>query len=244
MLPLVTPSYSKAGGFLITARELLRLHLEAGWSLTLPALDQATHDFVVTHGLPLWSLYLATMAREQVAIWRPEIGPEQRLQLRAQAHGAGLVWDQALKMRREVVSQAPFISSQQEGQARQRARELNAGDAGLINTFEAESAPYFLNPHMAPCVGVVVEGQLMSIAHSSRQTPVACALGINTVPEARRRGYATAATILWTALVQQKGLVPIYSAFAWNTASLRLAQSIGYIPCIDGVYGPVPEAGE
>jgi hypothetical protein len=66
-------------------------------------------------------------------------------------------------------------------------------------------------------------------------------LGINTLPEARRRGYARAATILWTALVQQQGLVPIYSAFAWNSASLHLARAVGYTTRIQGVYGPVPE---
>jgi predicted GNAT family acetyltransferase len=86
-----------------------------------------------------------------------------------------------------------------------------------------------------------MDGRIVSIAHSSRQTPAACELGIDTLLEARRRGYATAATTLWTATVQQQGLVPIYSAFAWNVASLRLAQRVGYVPRIAGVYGPVPE---
>ncbi|HKD74903.1 MAG TPA: GNAT family N-acetyltransferase, partial [Ktedonobacterales bacterium] len=72
-------------------------------------------------------------------------------------------------------------------------------------------------------------------------TSSACELGIDTLPEARRRGYAAAATTLWTALIQQQGLLPMYSAFAWNTASLRLAQAVGYAPRIDSVYGPVPE---
>ena len=43
------------------------------------------------------------------------------------------------------------------------------------------------------------------------------------------------------ALVQQEGLIPIYSAFAENTASLHLAESSGYLRVIDGTYGPVPE---
>jgi len=147
-------------------------------------------------------------------------------------------------MRREVVFHYPLISRQQEARARQLAQPLDSDDADLINVFEAGSAPYFLNPHMAPCIGVIVDDRLVSIAHSSRQTFAACELGINTLPQARRQGYAAAATILWTAIVQQKGLVPIYSAFAWNTASLQLAKSIGYMPHIDGVYGPVPETDE
>lgn len=228
----------------MTERELLRLHLEAVWNLTLPQLDQATHDVVVRNGLPPWSLYLAVFAQEQMAIWRPGIVPGKQPRLRAQARTAGLVWDQAVKMRREVVFNYPLISAKQQTRARQLARVLTANDSDLINAFEAGSAAYFLNPHMAPCIGVVVEDQLMSIAHSSRQTSLACELGINTLLEARRRGYAAAATTLWTAIVQQKGLVPIYSAFAWNTASLHLAKSIGYTSLIDGIYGPVPESAE
>jgi RimJ/RimL family protein N-acetyltransferase len=228
----------------MTQRELLRLHLEAGWSLTLPALDPPTQDFTVTQGLPPWSLYLATLAKEQVAIWQLKVMTEQRPLLRAQAGKAGLAWDQTLQMRREVVFQAPLVSPQQQAYARQLARMLDAGDAARIDAFEGGSASYFLNPQMAPCVGVLIDDRLVSIAHSSRQTPAACELGINTLPDARRRGYAAAATTLWTAIVQRKGLVPIYSAFAWNAASLRLATSIGYMPSIGGVYGPVPKATE
>ena len=56
----------------------------------------------------------------------------------------------------------------------------------------------------------------------------ACELGIDTLPEARRQGYALAATILWTQAVLQERLVPIYSADASNTASLGLADAAGY----------------
>jgi RimJ/RimL family protein N-acetyltransferase len=145
-------------------------------------------------------------------------------------------------MRREVIFHYPLISPQQQAHAQQRARVLNESDAALIEAFEAGSASYFLDPRTAPAIAVIIGGRLMSIAHSSRQTAEACELGIDTAPEARRRGYAAAATTLWTALVQQQGKVPIYSAFAWNTASLQLAQSVGYVPRIDGVYGPVIEA--
>ncbi len=226
----------------MTERELLRLHLEAVWGLTLPAFNEPASEFVLAGSLPPWSLYLGTFAREQVAIWHPDVVAEQRVLYREHALQADVVWDQGPGMRREVVFHAPSIRQEQHAQVRQQARLLSAEDADLINIFEQESAPYFLDPHRAPCIGVVVDGRLMSIAHSSRQTSAACELGIETLPEARRRGYAAAATILWTAMVQQKGLIPIYSAFAWNTASLHLAKATGYVPRIDGVYGPVPEA--
>ncbi len=228
----------------MTERELLRLHLEAVWDLTLPALDDPLHEFVVTQSLPPWSLYLGTFAQEQVALWHPEAGPEQRLWYLEDARTAGVVWDQAVRMRREVVFHAPLISPQQQAQAQQRARVLTANDVDLLNAMWPEEAPIVLKSQKAPYIGVIVDGRLVSLANSSRQTSSACELSIDTIPEVRRRGYAAAATTLWTAIVQQKGLVPIYSAFAWNTASLRLAESIGYMPSIDGVYGPVPETAE
>ena len=225
----------------MTERELLRFHIEAVWGLTLPTLDEPAREFILAGSLPPWSLYLGVFAQEQIAIWHPDVVAEQRLFYLANARQADVVWDQALGMRREVVFHAPNIPQEQQAQARQQARLLGAEDTDLINAFEPESAPYFLDQHRAPCIGVVVDGRLVSIAHSARQTSAACELGIETLPQARRRGYAAAATILWTAIVQQKGLIPIYSAFAWNTASLHLAKATGYLPCIDGVYGPVPE---
>jgi RimJ/RimL family protein N-acetyltransferase len=228
----------------MTERELLSLHIEAVWNLTLPTLDESASELVLTQSIPPWSLYLGSFAQEHVAIWHPETPPEQRPLLQEQARKAGAVWDASLRMRREVVFHSPHISPQQQARARQLARVLNPDDTYLINTFESGSASYFLNPRTAPCIGVIVDGRLVSIAHSSRQTPSACELGIDTLPEARRRGYAAAATTLWTALVQQKGLVPIYSAFAENTASLQLAQAVGYVPRINGVYGPVAAQDE
>ncbi|HLY29918.1 MAG TPA: 2-amino-4-hydroxy-6-hydroxymethyldihydropteridine diphosphokinase [Ktedonobacterales bacterium] len=225
----------------MTGRELLRLHIDAVWSLTLPTLDETLDEFVLTHGFPAWPLYLGVFAHEEVALWRPDVTPEQRTLYLENAHKADAVWDHAPGMRREVVFHAPHIRQEQLAQAQRQARMLNAEDADLVNAFEADSASYFLQARTAPCVGVVVNGQLVSIAHSPRQTSAACELGINTLPEARRQGYAIAATTLWTAIVQQKGLIPIYSAFAWNTASLQLAKAVGYTPGFEGIYGPMQE---
>lgn len=106
---------------------------------------------------------------------------------------------------------------------------------------EVGSAAYYLGPQRAPCIGVFAGGRLVSVAHSSRRTTLACALGIETQSDARSRGYATSATIAWTHAVHQEGLLPIYSARADNTASLRLAAAAGYTPVFEGVYGPVSE---
>jgi RimJ/RimL family protein N-acetyltransferase len=225
----------------LTDRELLRRHLAACWSLTVPPFDDEAHEIELpAEAAPPWALYLARIADAEVAIWRAGVPAEQRAELRDRARRAGARWEPVLAIRREVAHAEPTIAPERLAAAERLARTLDAADAPLLEAFEAESAAYYLNPRVAPCIGVVVDGELLSVAHSSRQTSVACELGIDTLPEARRRGYAAAATILWTALIQRRGLTPIYSAFAWNDASLRLAQSVGYLPRIAGAYGPVP----
>lgn len=221
-------------------RDLLRLHVEAVWGLTLPDIGETVDDVTVAEGAPPWSFYLATICEAaQVAIWRADIPKEQRPALLERARVAGRT-DAALHaMRREVVYAPPTAPSQ--GDVDPRVRVLTDEDSALLEAFEAGSAAYFLNASAAPCVGVVVEGRLVSVAHSSRQTRDACELGINTLADARRQGYAASATALWTALVQTRGLTPIYSAFAWNEASLGLALSVGYQRRIESVYGPITE---
>ena len=230
----------------MTDRDLLRLHLEAVWNITLPEPHRAASAINITEGVVPWSVYLAMLGQRRLAIWRPDIAPGERPRLLGQAQAAGPVWDETLKMRREVVFHYPYSRtlSRQLSQAAQLARGLTADDARLVDAYETDSASYFLDQEHAPCIGVVVDGRLMSIAHSSRRTAAACELGINTLAEERRQGYAAAATVVWRAAVQDLGLVPIYSAFAWNTPSLRLATSVGYRPRIDGVYGPMAEAAQ
>jgi hypothetical protein len=234
------------GDMTVTDRELLRLHLEAVWNITLPDLRRTETDINLPESAVPWSVYLAGFGRRRLAVWRPDVEPSERSRLREAAQAAGPVWDETLKMRREVVFHYPYSRtlSRQLPQATQLARDLTADDARLVDAYETDSASYFLDREHAPCLGVIVDGRLMSIAHSSRRTAAACELGINTLAEARRQGYAVAATVLWTAAVQDLGLVPIYSSFAWNTPSLHLATSVGYRPRIDGAYGPMPDSAQ
>ncbi|HEY1388473.1 MAG TPA: GNAT family N-acetyltransferase [Ktedonobacterales bacterium] len=226
----------------MTDRELLRLHIEAVWEISIPPLDGAIVELTDTTPLPRWSLYQAELAQgEQVTIWRPGVAPDERADLLKRAHNADVVFDAAVGMRREVVLRFPDTLNIA---AEQSARLLTADDAALLEAFEAGSTSYYLNPSHAPCIGVVVDGRLVSVAHSSRRTAAACELGINTVREARRQGYARAATRAWTLAIQQEGLTPIYSAFAHNTASLRLAAAAGCVQVSASVYGPVSDSHE
>jgi RimJ/RimL family protein N-acetyltransferase len=227
----------------MTDRELLRLHLEAVWRISLPALDGAAVELPASGALPPWSLYHAQLAHDAVTLWRPDVADERRADLLERAQRAGDTYDPALGMRREVVLRPPDALAAPQAalleQPQATVRLLNADDAPLLEAFEAESAEYFLDREHTPCIGVIAEERLVSVAHSSRRTTAACELGINTALDARRRGYASAATITWTQAIRQEGLLPIYSAFAYNAASLRLAAATGYTPRINGVYGPV-----
>jgi predicted GNAT family acetyltransferase len=131
-------------------------------------------------------------------------------------------------VRHEVVlrlTDAPLVPVTESVAARCIARH----ELALMESFDSGAASYhLLAPDRAPIYAVVEGGRVLAVAHSSRRGEAACELGIETRPEARRRGYALALTRLWSAAVLAEGLLPIYSASADNTASLALAAAAGY----------------
>jgi hypothetical protein len=226
----------------ISDRAFLRLHIEAVWEISIPPLDGATVELSAGSPLPPWSLYQASLAEGQVTIWRLGVSLEGRADLLVRAGTAGLDYDPTLGMRREVVLRLSGNSPTPHTPSQPAARLLTASDAPLLEAFELDSASYFLDPIHAPCLGMIVAGRLVSVAHSSRRTSLACELGINTAPDARRQGYATIAIRAWTDATLRERRIPIYSAFAHNAASLRLAATSGYIQVSAGVYGPISQA--
>ena len=216
----------------MTDRKLLRMHIEAVWGISIPPLDGATVELSGNLPLPPWPLYMARLAEDEVTIWRSGISAGERASLLRRTQNAD-------GLRREIVLRYAGIPDVPPVQSQHIARLLTAADNALLEDFEAGSAEYFLDLHRAPCIGVVVAGRLVSVAHSSRRTREACELGINTVPGARRQGYAAIAVRAWTDTIFQEGLTPIYSALAENVASLRLAAVTGYRQVSSSVYGPV-----
>ena len=227
----------------LSDRAFLRLHIEAVWGISIPPLDGATVELSADNPLPPWTVYQASLADGQVMIWRPGVALEQRADLLARARKAGPVYDPALGMRREVVLRLSATPpAPQPHPAQPAAQLLTVSDTLLLEAFEQDSASYFLDPIHAPCLGVIVAGRLVSVAHSSRRTSAARELGINTALDARKQGYATTAVRAWTDAILTEGLTPIYSAFAHNAASLRLAAVAGYTPVSASTYGPIPRA--
>lgn len=215
---------------LSTDRALLRLHIEAVWGVRLPFLEKDELALLPESLQPNWRLCAAEIASGQIKIWRPDSGSEERRALLARLQEIlSLSESSALPpgASREVafrLTTAPVVPL---ATAEQLARPLIDDEHLLLKAFDPE-ATELLQPACQPLIGVIMHGRLLSLAHSSRRTAEACELGIDTLPAARRRGYALAATVVWSAVVQREGLTPIYSALVENAASLKLAVAAGY----------------
>lgn len=221
-----------------SARDLLRRHVEAVWWLSLPPLDGEHVTLPAVGAQPPWALYLGELLEgeqptRRVHLWRHGVPAADRASLVARADAAlaqparvplseGVEREVAL-----IQTAAPALSLDA---AAQIARPLTAADRPLLAAFWPGEEDDLVDPIRAPLFGVVVDDRLLTLAHSSRRTPHARELGIDTLPEARRRGYALASTLLWATAVAAVGVIPFYSARADNTASLALAHAAGYRP--------------
>jgi RimJ/RimL family protein N-acetyltransferase len=214
----------------LSTRALLRLHVEAVWGVKLPVLEENEVTLLAESSQLNWRLYVADLDGERLMIWRPGLTSLERSVLlthlaKVQSLPASV---SPQEVRREVALSLVAAPRLDPASARQLTRQLGPEDYALLEAFWPGEAARLLQAGPHPLLGVVVEERLLTLAHSSRRTSAACELGIDTLPEARRRGYALAATIAWSASIQAEGLIPIYSAFAENTASLRLAHAAGY----------------
>lgn len=229
-----------------SARELLRRHVEAVWWLPLPPLD-GEHVMLPAEGAqPPWALYLGELRADgenekpigRVHLWRHDVPATDRARLTTQAN-ATLAQPAGAPLAQGVEREVALIQSASPtlglDAAARIARRLTAADGPLLAAFWPGEEDALRDPIRAPLFGVVRDNRLLSLAHSSRRTPDACELGIDTLPEARRRGYALAAVLLWAAAVAAEGVIPFYSARADNTASLALAHAAGYRPFAAGV---------
>ncbi len=215
---------------MLTDRAMLRLHIEAVWGVKLPPIEANEICLLPESARPDWRLCAADLAEGRVLIWREDIAAGERAGLLARLDEAWHLPEGAAPpdISREVAFRLAAVPALDLVVAQRIVRSLTLDDYALIEAFQPGEAESMLRPELRPLMGVVVDGRLLSLAHSSRRTAEACELGIDTLSAARRRGYARTATVAWSAAILAEGLTPLYSALAENTASLHLAVVAGY----------------
>jgi predicted GNAT family acetyltransferase len=119
--------------------------------------------------------------------------------------------------------------------AQPAVRLLRRDDLGLLATAPTEvqetamgfgSLGELLDEGVA--AGAVVDGGLVALACTTAQTTRHADLGVATTASWLGRGLATACAALVVAKIQHSGRLPVWSAGEGNSASLRVAQKLGF----------------
>jgi len=74
----------------------------------------------------------------------------------------------------------------------------------------------------------IVEGQIVSIAHTSARSRTYADIGVATLEPWRNRGFSSAAAALVAQKIQEAGQIPVWSTGEENFASLRVAEKLGF----------------
>lgn len=81
----------------------------------------------------------------------------------------------------------------------------------------------------APCRAVIENDEIVSVCFSARLGETIAIAGVDTIPAARQRGYAAAATTAWAKAVVEGGRVPVYSTSSDNIASQAVARRLNLV---------------
>lgn len=82
----------------------------------------------------------------------------------------------------------------------------------------------------------LVGGAIVASAFTVAMTPGHAEIGVETLPEHRGQGYATAAAGLVAVRIQARGLTPTWSTGQDNWASQRVATKLGFRRCYERTY--------
>ena len=81
-------------------------------------------------------------------------------------------------------------------------------------------------PAWQPFVALFEGNRAVSVCRSVRITPEAHEAGVETLPDARGKGYAKDVVAEWARLVRAGGAIPLYSTSWENTASQAVARKL------------------
>lgn len=74
----------------------------------------------------------------------------------------------------------------------------------------------------------IVEGEIVSVAHTFAWSPLYVDIGVTTHEELRNQGYASTAAALVVEEVRKRGRTPVWSCGEHNEPSLRIAEKLGF----------------
>jgi RimJ/RimL family protein N-acetyltransferase len=113
-------------------------------------------------------------------------------------------------------------------------RVLTAADLPLLEAAPPElhsslwgSARTLMSEGTVACA--IVDGEIVATALCSGRSERYADVGVYTRQEYRGLGLSTAAAALVAGQVQARGLIPTWSTGGHNTASLRVAQKLGFV---------------
>lgn len=120
-------------------------------------------------------------------------------------------------------------------------RQLRLGDVHLLAEYRgsAEGTGFLTFEDLLTdgfAAGPVVDGKLVGLAHTNALTARYADIGVATRKEFRRRGFASVAASIVATRIQERGLVPVWSAGEDNEASLRIAARLGFVEVSRRVY--------
>ena len=104
-------------------------------------------------------------------------------------------------------------------------RLLTDDDALLLAMIDQLQQTSAYKPIVA---AAVIEGDIVSLAHTFAWSPLYVDIGVTTHEQYRRQGMATAAAAILAREVQRRGKVPVWSCGLDNEASIRIAHRLGF----------------
>ncbi len=120
-------------------------------------------------------------------------------------------------------------------------RQLGICDVGLLAEFRKDPHRLGFKTYEdllvnGLAVGAVVEGRLVSLAHTNAVTASYGDIGVYTDDAWRGMGFATASASIVARGVQELGRTPVWSAGEDNEASLHIAAKLGFVEVSRRVY--------
>ncbi len=113
-------------------------------------------------------------------------------------------------------------------------RELTPADAALLDGAPHDmralgfgSVAALLREGFA--AGAIIDGQVVSICHTSARSRYYANVGVHTLEAWRRRGFAAAAATIVTRRILEAGQTPVWSAGETNVASMQAALKLGFV---------------